>query len=145
MEKIDKLLGGHDLPPPENVGEGKGEYKISPETIERMYCTVFYGLSQKYGLSPTESHLTTIILSFHINKKPCYISEASFAEILRVSIQTINSSLQELERKGVIDRADRRGRKGTILWQITEKTQAHLQYIRDRIGNAKDQKKRSQY
>jgi DNA-binding MarR family transcriptional regulator len=110
-----------------------------------MYSTVFYGLSQRYGLNPTESHLVAIILSFSKDGNTCYMSEESFAKTLNLSIQTINSSLQELERRGIIERSEKKGRKGTILRRITEKTESHLQYIRDKIGNAKNQKRGRQY
>lgn len=140
MKKIGEITQNYDLSPPDDSGGGEQEYEIGDDVVERMYSTVYHGLTRKHNLSSIESLLIATIYPLSKTKGYSDISQASLKKILNSNMTTINQTLQEIERKGLIERAEGLGKGGLVRWKLSGALMGELQYIKDKISSVQRRK-----
>lgn len=99
-----------------------------------MYSIIYHGLTTKFKLKAVESILISIIISLSNKHGYCFMGQRGFSKITGISIQTINKTLQNLEKRKIIERGKDKSKFGTIKWRITQDVKSFLDYIRIKIN-----------
>lgn len=111
---------------------------IPPETF---YYPVYPVLAERLGLSRVELNLLCAIWALQQNEGWCYTSQVSLAYWVRVSVQTLNTLLRQLESKGLLERGGTRSRLYTVRWRLGSEVEDLINYILQQIDKRREENK----
>ena len=133
-----RIVGVSNTPPvspPELPAE---VWAIDEFKMQRMWSTVYHGLTPRFELKGIEILLVAIILSLSLKNKWCWASEKTLARLCGVSIPTIEKYLKSLSMlgRGVIMEGGKTA-KGTIKRKLSLEAEDHLNFLRPKTNTKK--------
>lgn len=118
--------------------ETPSKIRLGKTEISNNFSVIYHGLSERYNLSPTESILLAMIYSLSgQGKKVCYMGVGTFAKRINVSEPTINTSLNNLKEKGLIENGSKDLRFGTVRRRPTSKAIIEIEELKRLRGRSK--------
>jgi DNA-binding MarR family transcriptional regulator len=131
MKKIGEITQGNYFLPPNDADSKNLDIKEDWTTYK--YSTVYHGLTKEFELDPSEGVLIATIISLSKTEGYCYMSQVKLAELLGTNHATINTRLQKLESRGLIERVNVISRYKTEKWRITERVKIQLEHIQRKL------------
>lgn len=144
MDHISKNIKPYsdNFGPPSKEGEEVREVKIEGDTAKAVglsngqgrYIIIYHAITKRFGLTLLESALISTIHT--LSKKSsncCYMSQGTFANLFNVSIPTIVSALDNLERLGLVEKSATKSHLKTNKLRVSLEVKILVEEIRAQI------------
>ena len=93
------------------------------------YTLLNYGLTKKFNLKPVEAILVSHIIALSGKRGYCYAGQKRLAKLVNVSIPTINTTLQKLLKRKILENSPVKSEYNTVKWKLGPKVQYELDYV----------------
>jgi len=90
----------------------------STQRLRSMYSLVYHGFTVEFKLKPVSVILLALMVSFHKDKKFCWLSLESLAMLTGTTEPTVLKHLELLRKKGLIERKPKHPKFGTNQWGL---------------------------